>query len=142
MAYRRAALLIALCVVLVVGCGGGGGGGSCTSDFTGDFIGPVNDVFGSGTLKMTFAQDGCGLGGSFAVCTQSAGCSQGVLQGNAVGNTFTVKLFDPSAPNACHSNAEGSLVSANEAVGSFSRESCQAGGGGTFDISRPMVVPI
>jgi hypothetical protein len=87
-------------------------------------------------MQMSIAQSGCELSGSFSVCTQGAGCSQGSVQGSAGGNSLNVTLFDPSAPNACHINAQGSLVSANEASGSYSRESCQAGGGGAFDVSR------
>ncbi|MGH7859023.1 MAG: hypothetical protein ACREQY_16980 [Candidatus Binatia bacterium] len=128
--FVRVAALV-LTVVAVAACGGDGGGG-CVF-FGGSYNGSVSDnVFGGGTISASILQDGCGLSGSAEICFQQ-GCDSTQIAGSGDGRSFRLTLFQPGV--ACQVRANGTL-SDNTVSGSYARQNCNTGGGGTFVASR------
>ena len=98
----------------------------------GFWCGSVDDnVFGFGTISLEVKQNGKRLHGSWSDTIGGSGKFKGKINGDAI----TAKLM--LRGTNCKVAMVGTLVSPNEATGTYSIFGCHQSDGGTFDITSP-----
>jgi hypothetical protein len=101
-------------------------------DVHGSWCGSINDIdFGPGTISLAVKQKRGKLSGSWSDTLGGNGKFKGKINGDTITATLTQR------GTKCKVAMVGTLVSPDEASGTYSIFGCRASDGGTFDITRP-----
>jgi hypothetical protein len=123
-------LIVAGAVVGLASCGSSNNG----SSLTGTYVGTTQDsVGGTGSLRLTVAQSGNSLSGTWAV-TYPGGSNGGTLDGSTTGSSITATLT-PGVPTACPTALTGTS-GGNRITGTYAVFNCTAVDTGSFDVTK------
>ena len=136
MRYNSLVALCAIVPVLASACGSSSSTAPAAPNTSGIWTGTVNDaVMGQGTVRLTIAQTGSSIAGTWATTYANATTNNsGSLTGSVNNSTVTATLI-PSVPTTCPFNATATL-NGSAMSGTYTAFNCAMAVSGSISVSK------
>jgi hypothetical protein len=130
---KRITLVVAL--VALVSCGGGSPSAPSAVQVAGTWSGSItsNQVAGSGPARITIAQSGSSLTGTWQV-TGPNGPDSGNMTGSMNGSSASMSLT-PSVPGTCPYSVTATFAGSSM-TGTYATQNCTASGSGGVALTK------